>query len=324
VIDYAPLLLALEDTPLEAWKEQLPGQLASAMSATKHGDLPGWFKTLEELPAINPTQVELNNSIIKIGDKDECRDAVRQYIESRLRRLHPWRKGPYSVFGVHIETEWRSDLKWDRFAAHIQPLSQRLVLDVGCGNGYHCLRMAAAGAQCVIGLEPSVLYNIQFHALQHFLQQPSVYLLPLPLESLPVFLPVFDTVFSMGVLYHRRSPFDHLLELKACLKQGGELVLETLVIDGGVNEVLVPARRYAKMRNVWFLPSCATLIMWLQRCGFTQVRCVDINKTTTQEQRSTEWMRFESLSAFLDPHDSTRTIEGLPAPQRAIFIATNP
>ena len=56
----------------------------------------------------------------------------------------------------------------------------------------------------------------------------------------------------MGVLYHRRSPIDHLLELKGCLQTGGELVLETLVIDGGLGEVLVPENRYAKMRNVWF------------------------------------------------------------------------
>ena len=78
---------------------------------------------------------------------------------------------------------------------------------------------------------------------------------------------MFDTVFSMGVLYHRRSPFHHLAELKNCLKPDGELVLETLVIDGKRGEVLVPERRYSKMHNVWFLPSCLTLESWLKRSG---------------------------------------------------------
>ncbi|PMC22346.1 tRNA 5-methoxyuridine(34)/uridine 5-oxyacetic acid(34) synthase CmoB, partial [Klebsiella aerogenes] len=44
----------------------------------------------------------------------------------------------------------------------------------------------------------------------------------------------------MGVLYHRRSPLDHLWQLKDQLAPGGELVLETLVIEGDENTVLVP------------------------------------------------------------------------------------
>ena len=75
------------------------------------------------------------------------------------------------------------------------------------------------------------------------------------------------------------------------------------------------------MRNVWFIPSCLTLESWLLRCGFTQVRLVDVSRTTSQEQRSTDWMRFESLENFLDPGDSSLTAEGYPAPQRAVFVA---
>ena len=44
----------------------------------------------------------------------------------------------------------------------------------------------------------------------------------------------------MGVLYHRASPFDCLLQLKNQLTKGGELILETLVVDGDENTVLVP------------------------------------------------------------------------------------
>jgi tRNA (mo5U34)-methyltransferase len=123
------------------------------------------------------------------------------------------------------------------------------------------------------------------------------------------------------VLYHRRSPLDHLLDLKGCLRPGGELVLETLVIEGGAGQVLVPEDRYARMRNVWFIPSCPTLAGWLKRCGYRNVRLIDVAKTTPEEQRSTDWMRFQSLPDFLDPDHPELTVEGLPAPRRAIFLA---
>jgi tRNA (mo5U34)-methyltransferase len=114
---------------------------------------------------------------------------------------------------------------------------------------------------------------------------------------------------------------DHLKELKATLRPGGQLVLETLVIEGGLGQVLVPEGRYAKMNNVWFLPSCETLVSWMSKCGFKNPRVVDVNATTTQEQRSTQWMTFHSLAEFLDPSDNKLTAEGYPAPIRAVFIA---
>jgi tRNA (mo5U34)-methyltransferase len=126
----------------------------------------------------------------------------------------------------------------------------------------------------------------------------------------------------MGVLYHRRSPIDHLLMLRDLLRPGGELVLETLVIDRGNGNVLVPSGRYAKMRNVWFLPSVTELENWLRRVGFRVVRTVDVTATTIEEQRTTRWMRFESLRDFLDPTDTSRTIEGYPRPVRAIVLAS--
>jgi tRNA (mo5U34)-methyltransferase len=86
--------------------------------------------------------------------------------------------------------------------------------------------------------------------------------------------------------------------------------------------VLLPPGRYAKMRNVWFIPSVDTLTVWLQRAGFENVRVADISATTVREQRSTDWMQFESLRDFLSADDPCKTIEGHPAPVRAVFIAT--
>tara|TARA_B110000037_G_scaffold185501_1_gene215001 strand:- start:131 stop:682 length:552 start_codon:yes stop_codon:yes gene_type:complete len=181
--------------------------------------------------------------------------------------------------------------------------------------------MVGAGARIVIGVDPHLLFSMQYWAIRHFLAEPPVYVLPLALEGLPEKLETFDTVFSMGVLYHRRSPIDHLYALKECLRKGGELVLETLVIDGDKGVSLLPDGRYARMPNVWFLPTCATLEGWLIKAGYKNVRLVDVSVTSTHEQRSTEWMNFESLSQALDENDPSITIEGLPAPKRAIFTA---
>lgn len=198
------------------------------------------------------------------------------------------------------------------------------MLDVGSGNGYYALRMLGAGADCVIGVDPTLLFVMQFRALQHFLPELPVHVLPLRSSELPHASKAFDTVFSMGVLYHQRSPLEHLRELRDQLKPGGELVLETLVLPGDQAFARTPEDRYARMRNVWLLPSIAELTTWLQRSGFREPHCADLTATTSEEQRSTEWMTFESLREALDPADDRRTVEGWPAPLRAILIATKP
>ena len=319
--DYQTLYNALLDAKADAWVELLPAQLAQALDDSKHGDLLRWQSVIQQLPELNPSQRLLDADAVQIGSSEDLDLEQQAQFEQCLRALHPWRKGPYQLFGTHIDTEWRSHWKWDRLKKHLAPLEHRLVLDVGCGNGYHCWRMLGAGAKMVIGIDPTLLNVMQFQLIKKLHGTAPVYVLPLGIESVPSNLHVFDTVFSMGVLYHRRSPIDHLLELKGCLQQGGELVLETLVIDGGLGDVLVPEHRYAKMRNVWFLPSCDTLMSWMKRCGFKNVRLVDVTTTSIEEQRSTEWMQFHSLQDFLHPENPQLTCEGLPAPKRAIFIA---
>ena len=54
------------------------------------------------------------------------------------------------------------------------------------------------------------------------------------------------------------------------------------------------------MKNVYFIPSVAALINWLEKVGFTNVRCVDVATTTLEEQRKTDWLENESLIDFLD------------------------
>ncbi|MFR0674821.1 tRNA 5-methoxyuridine(34)/uridine 5-oxyacetic acid(34) synthase CmoB [Enterobacterales bacterium AW_CKDN230030176-1A_HGKHYDSX7] len=316
MIDLSPLIQRLASTPLAHWATTLPAQLEAKLQKG-HGDLARWQAAVDALPDLHPSAVDLIDGVRLDA---VCDEATRQQVQTALMGLSPWRKGPFDLFGVHVDTEWRSDWKWSRVAPHLDLVGKR-VLDVGCGNGYYQWRMLGAGADLVVGIDPNWLFFCQFQAVQRYLPQQPAWHLPFALEELPAQLEGFDTVFSMGVFYHRRSPVEHLLALKDCLVKGGELVLETLVIEGDEQQMLVPEDRYAQMRNVWFLPSVPALARLMRRAGFSDVRCVDVSVTQVTEQRSTPWMRYQSLSDFLDPNDPTRTVEGLPAPRRAVMVA---
>ena len=261
---------------------------------------------------------------VLIGDPADCDEATRPQLRNQLLDFIPWRKGPFEVFGIELDCEWRADMKWARLDGQIAPLKGRRVLDVGCGNGYYCFRMLGRQAGQVIGLEPHIPYAMQFWALKTFVPDASCWVLPMALEDFPGRSEYFDSAFSMGVLYHVRSPLDHLVSLHDSLRPGGELVLETIFVEGGEGYSLTPKNRYAQMRNVWFIPSIATLEVWLERCGFVDWKIIDRSITTPEEQRTTEWMPFESLVNSLDREDSKRTIEGYPAPMRVLLTARRP
>jgi len=319
MLDFTPFYAQLATNKLNNWLQTLPAQLAAWSKDALHGDFKLWQKVITNLPPTTPTVIELKNAV-QFGHADDINSGEAQQIRYLLQQLKPWRKGPFNIHGIEIDTEWRSDWKWQRVLPHISDLSQRYVLDVGCGSGYHLWRMRGAGAKCVVGIDPSQLFYAQFQAIKHFNPDPAVNLIPIGIDEMPI-LKQFDTVFSMGVLYHRRSPIDFLQQLKNQLRPGGELILETLVVEGDAQTVLMPGERYAKMRNVWFIPSTAALSHWLERIGFSDIRLVDLNTTSLDEQRATDWMENESLIDFLDPNDHSKTIEGYPAPLRAVMIA---
>lgn len=318
--NYQDLLNELADGPLAKWVKLMPEQIAAHLNEKRYGDLPKWQAAMDAMPDIKAKHLNFKN-LVHIGEANELDEATQANLEEQLRALIPWRKGPYQVFDTFINTEWRSDWKWDRVLPHLAPLKNRTILDVGCGNGYHCWRMLGEEASRVIGIDPSPRFVVQFYMLKKLIGQAPVDLLPIGIEEVPQNLQAFDTTFSMGVLYHRRSPMDHLRELKATLKPGGQLVLETLVIDGALGECLVPEDRYAMMNNVWFLPSTPTLLSWMKKCGYKNPRVVDESVTSCEEQRSTDWMLFHSLNEFLDPEDKNKTAEGHPAPRRAVLLA---
>jgi len=323
MIDYDPLYKTLKRVKAHTWATLIPNQLKEAFDLNSHGNARKWFETIDQVPSGNTSQCDFTVDEIIIGALSDNKNTGNDTLLNQLKLFHPWRKGPYNIHGIKMDTEWRSDWKWKRLEQHIAPLKNRFVLDVGCGNGYHCWRMLGAGAKMVVGVDPLLLNVLQFQLIRKLAGEAPVYVLPIGLEQVPE-NKAFDSVFSMGVLYHRRSPIDHLMKLKDCLRANGELIIETLIIEGKDGEVLVPEGRYANMRNVWFLPSCETLMSWMKRCGFKNCRVVDVTKTTIEEQRATEWMTFHSLKKFLDTENPNLTCEGLPAPKRAIILANAP
>lgn len=324
MIDYSGLVSKLAELEHPEWGETLAAETLRTFYDSKHGHINNWLGVLKSLPELTPSSIDLNQPAIRVGDASDCDGRTREELREKLKTLWPWRKGPFNLFGIEIDTEWRSDFKWDRVRPYITPLQDRTVLDIGCGSGYHCWRMEGEGAKLVIGIDPTLVYCIQYLVFQRYIQSSKTFVLPFSTDTLPQIPMTFDSVFSMGVLYHRRSPVDHLTQLWDWLDWEGELVLETLVIEGEQGRVLMPEHRYAKMRNVWFIPTPDTLTLWMRRCNFDNIRVVDINQTSFEEQRVTEWMHFESLADFLDPNDPDKTIEGYPAPRRAIIIANKP
>ncbi len=281
-----------------------------------HGDYLRWRRVVDELPTPKLGAPSLGDTVTVSGNLN---DAEKRRLRALLQELHPWRKGPFALFDIHIDSEWRSDFKWRRVAPHVN-LDGRRVLDIGCGNGYFGWRMLAAGARWVIGIDPTVLFCMQHHAINHFVQSDDNWVLPLAFEDLDHAYGVgcFDTVFSMGVIYHRREPLEHLDHIRRCLVPGGQIVLESLVV---VDPPSLTPSRYARMRNVWHVPTPQVLCHWLQQSGFTGAEIVDITPTTRDEQRSTDWMRFESLQESLDSENPQMTIEGHPAPTRCLITA---
>ena len=320
MIDFGDFYQIIAKNKLKNWLEVLPAQLSNWQKQNLDNRFSQWINSIKHLPVITPFQVDLLHSVTAKTEQP-LSSGEQQRITQLLKTMMPWRKGPFHLYGVDIDTEWRSDWKWQRLINHIDNLEGKTVLDVGCNSGYHLWRMIGAGAKLAVGIDPMALYLCQFEAIRKLLgNDQRAHLLPLGIEELPK-LNAFDTVFSMGVLYHRRSPLDHLYQLKDQLVDGGELVLETLVIEGTEHQALMPGERYAQMRNVYFIPSVPTMINWLHKCGFKDIKMVDISKTSLDEQRKTEWMESDSLAEFLDPNDLSKTVEGYPAPMRAVFVA---
>jgi tRNA (mo5U34)-methyltransferase len=277
---------------------------------------------IERLPSRadlkEPFFYDLWSDHVAIGRRADLDDIQFETLKQIVYGLSPWRKGPFRLFDWEIEAEWRSNLKWDRVLPALGPLKDRFVMDIGCGNGYYMFRAAAHQPRLVLGIDPSVPFFYSYSLMQRFLQLECLHYELMGVADVQLFQSCFDIVLCMGIIYHHRNPIAILRDVLAALKQGGTAIVESQTIPGDGSTALFPEDRYAKARNIYFVPTRDCLINWIRRAGFKNVELVSHVKVTTSEQRATEFMRYESLVNFLDPRDDRLTIEGYPAPYRTV------
>ena len=235
--------------------------------------------------------------------------------------LKPWRKGPFQLGRLGIDSEWQCQLKWERLASKLV-ISNKQILDIGCGNGYYLYRCIEQGARFVLGLDPHLLYLYQYSLVNMAMPSLPIAMLPLGWQDCDSLKSVFDYIFCLGVLYHQKQPLELLTLLKNRIQDQGNVVLETLILAGDGNDVLEPEDRYACMKNVFYIPTLSVLRQWFKSAGFLTFDVLDVTKTTPAEQRSSDWSSDYSLINFLHPSEHYKTIEGYPAPIRAIVIAS--
>ncbi|MBR8462039.1 tRNA 5-methoxyuridine(34)/uridine 5-oxyacetic acid(34) synthase CmoB [Campylobacter sp. faydin G-140] len=272
------------------------------------------LEILTAIDALKPYECECEfNDTIAIKFKS-LNQSEKEQIYSIAKLLKPWRKGPFILDEIFIDTEWRSFIKFNLLKPHLN-LNGKSVADVGCNNGYYMFRMLGLGAKEIVGFDPSLHTLLQFKFINHFVRSNIIYE-PLGVEHLPHYGRKFDTIFCLGVIYHRSDPIKMLKELKGALNTNGEVFLDTMYIDMDGEFALTPKNTYSKIPNIYFVPTIKALQNWCERAKFKEFEILATKDTDADEQRKTEWIDGQSLENFLDPNDASRTIEGYPAPKR--------
>jgi len=277
-----------------------------------------YVELLKGLPILKASSVSTNSGQVVIGTPEEITAKQKEIVAQTSKELIPWKKGPFNLFGLEIDAEWRSDHKWDRLKDHIDPIKNKRVLDIGCNNGYFMFRLAEQNPLMILGIDPVIHNYFQFNFLQHFARVPNLKYELFGVEHLNMFNNFFDVIFCMGIIYHHRNPIQQLEDVVQALQPGGQLILETIGIPGDSSVALFPHDRYANMRNVWFIPTLNCLINWSIKAKLVDIEIVSSTVLTSKEQRLTTWCPppHQSLEDFLDPHDQAKTIEGFDAPMR--------
>lgn len=274
-------------------------------------------EAIASLPTLEVKHVWLSD-VVEVEFTTTAADQEAKILEV-AKALKPWRKGPFQISQIFIDSEWQSFIKYNLLEPYFD-LKDKVVGDIGCNNAYYLFRMQSNQPKKLVGFDPSAITYSQFQFINHYLKSDIVYEL-LGVEHVEFYEHRFDLLFCLGVLYHRSDPVAMLKSLYRGLNGGGELILDTFMIDGEDEICLTPRDRYSKIPNIYFIPTVNALKNWCYRAGFERVEVLAIKKTELNEQRKTEWIDSQSLDHFLDPDDESRTIEGYPAPKRVYIKA---
>lgn len=305
---------SVDRSALYARREELLSRLAE----------PRWSHFQEALESVRDCRasgIDGAGAVVRIGEASDLTEEQGQRLKLALDRFRPWKKGPYEIFGRTVDSEWRSDMKWDRLLPSVGSLDGQVVADIGCHNGYFMYRMRALGARSVLGFEPVPVNAMNFALLQAFYPTPELALELFGVEDIHLFPQTFDSIFCLGILYHHTDPVGLLRKMRSALKPRGRLFIDCQGIPGDDSQALVPAGRYAGASGVWFLPTMTCLENWVRRAGYTKIERIYSAPLDSKEQRRSAWADVDSLKDFLDPNDASRTKEGYPAPWRHYLLA---
>ncbi|MDY5821280.1 MAG: tRNA 5-methoxyuridine(34)/uridine 5-oxyacetic acid(34) synthase CmoB [Helicobacter sp.] len=250
-----------------------------------------------------------------------------QTLQDLALDLKPWRKGPFCLYGAEnntqffIDSEWQSNKKMKLILQALDiigyNLKNKVVLDVGCNNGYYMFDLALRGVKHISGIDPIAIFFLQFYFIHKLTNISHCTFRLLGVQDVIMLNAKYDLILCLGVLYHRKEPLQTLKQLKSILAPNGILLLETLILQDKAATCLCPYPTYAKMPNVFYIFSPQALQNLALHAGFKSCEILSYSYTDNTEQRSTDFIDKKSLGDYLTP---TQTIEGYPPACRGIFV----
>jgi tRNA (mo5U34)-methyltransferase len=296
---------ALKDPRYERYQQALKKSLSVANKINKK-------KTLDH----NSDFIRIKKGTVFLGQDVELDSKEEQKIKEAIQQMVPWRKGPFNLMGESVDAEWRSDLKWERVKKICGSLQGKVILDIGCNNGYYLYQIAKQNPKYLLGIDPVVPYYLQYEMLRQFYPLPNTDYFLMGVQDIVHMPKTFDVVFCMGILYHHPDPIGILRTIFQSLRPGGLLIVESLGINKPGSYCLFPQNRYTKMPGHWFVPTKEALENMLRRSGFQYIDTFYETKLLNDEQRKTDLCPVDGLVDGLDPNDNNFTVEGYEAPWR--------
>lgn len=261
---------------------------------------------------------------IEFGLASELSLAHKKLFVDHLRQLGPWKKGPFSFFGVEIDAQWRSDIKWDRLHStlDLDEIKGKKVADIGCHNGYFLWRLLEHDPEFILGIEPTLQHFLSFSLMKDFLisSPQNISYLPTNANILVRFEKFFDLVFCLGVLYHTKDPLGLMQICRNALAPKGKVIFDTLIYPSDSEVSFTPHKKYAGIGGVWHVPSEKVFFTWAQRTGFKKCTRLYLGEQTYDEQKQTDWCSQPGQTSFLSKDDLSQTCEGYLAPLRAYYL----
>jgi SAM-dependent methyltransferase len=174
----------------------------------------------------------------------------------------------WQTFDEHIQDTYMTDkTNFLDFIAPVTPdhFAGKVVLDAGCGMGRFLKLAADFGSREVIGVDLSGSVDVAYRHVRHM---PNAHVIQADIMALPL-KPVFDYVFSVGVLQFLEKPQAGFDRLTGLLRDQGSISVWVYAKEnnGWVIRFVSPVRQYITSRLprplLYALSHCLGLPLYL-------------------------------------------------------------